>query len=199
MAIIGAPLLNRDNMDNVDQVVADVLKGDINRYRDIVAAYEGKVRAVVAAMVPDPNQVPDLTQEVFVIAYQHLATYKSGTHFLAWLRSIARNVSQNERRRWYRRHEMEERFRGQVDERMEAYVETLVDDLPEDMLVSLRDCVNRLPGRTREVMDGFYYKQSSVNELAERLRITVSSAKVILHRARQALGSCLQKKGHDHV
>jgi len=186
-------------MDNVDQVVADVLRGDINRYSDIVAAYEGKVRAVVAAMVPDPNQVPDLTQEVFVIAFQRLSTYQPGTQFLAWLRTIARNVSQNERRRWYRRHEMEERFRGQVDERLEAYVERLVDDLPEDMLVSLRDCVNRLPGRTREVMDGFYYKESSVNDLAERLRITVSSAKVILHRARQALGTCLQKKGHSHV
>ncbi len=186
-------------MDDLDQTIKSILAGDINRYRDIVDTYEGTVRAVVGAMVPDPSLAPDLTQEVFIIAFQRLSSYQPGTNFTAWLRTIARNVAQNERRRWYRRHTQEERYRTEATQLVETEVDTLLDDLPEDLLSSLQDCVTRLHGKSKDVMDGFYFKNHSVNALAEKLRISVSSAKVILHRTRSALGSCLQKKGRCHV
>jgi DNA-directed RNA polymerase specialized sigma24 family protein len=48
-------------------------------------------------------------------------------------------------------------------------------------------------------MDGFYYKQHTVNELSNLLQLSSSAVKVILHRARHAVGSCLQKKGRCDV
>ena len=185
-------------MEDLDQIVAQILKGDLDLFSRIVTAYESRVRAVIAAMIPDPNMTPDLTQEVFVIAYQHLAAYRPGTNFLAWLRAIARNVAQNERRRWYRRHELEARFEAEVTQQVEAQVDRIVDDLPEDLLSSVQECVTHLEGKARQLMDGFYYQEHSVNELARLLRISAGSVKVILHRARHAVGSCLQKKRRRH-
>ena len=186
-------------MDNLDQTIAQILAGDIDRYREIVEAYEARVRSVIVGMVPDPNQASDMTQEVFVIAYQRLGTYQTGTNFVAWLRTIARNVAQNERRRWYRRHEMEERFKADVAQRVEVHVDRLMEDLPEDLLNSLQDCVTKLQGKSKAIMDGFYFKEQPVNELDNLLQISVSSAKVILHRARAALVSCLHKNARCNV
>ncbi len=186
-------------MENLEQTIAKILAGDPDLYREIVGAYEQTVRATLAAMVPDPNSVPDLTQEVFIIAFQRLSSYQPGTNFVAWIRAIARNVAQNERRRWYRRREMEEGFRTEVDCQVDARVDTLIEDLPEDLLDSLKDCFGKLQGKTRAVMDGFYFKDNTINELASLLQVSTSAAKVMLHRARGALGSCLQKKGNCRV
>lgn len=186
-------------MEDIDQIIAKIRAGEPDLYRQIVETYEGRVRAVVAAMVPDPNATADMTQEVFVIAYQRLADFQTGTNFLAWLRAIARNVAQNERRRWYRRREMEERFEAEVAQQVETHVDRLLDDLPGDLLSSLQDCVTHLQGKARQLMDGFYFEEHSIQELAKLLEISAGSAKVILHRARHAVGSCLQKKGRCDV
>ena len=76
--------------EELDQHIQACLDGDMDRFTDVVTICEPRVRAVLAAMSPDPNVVPDLTQEVFLIAYQRLATYQPGSNFLAWIRTIAR-------------------------------------------------------------------------------------------------------------
>jgi RNA polymerase sigma-70 factor (ECF subfamily) len=186
-------------MNDLDEIIAKILEGDVNLYARVVEAYEGRVRALISAMIPDADMAKDMTQEVFIIAYQRLSTYRRGTNFVAWLRTIARNVAQNERRNWYRRHEMEERYEAEVAQQIEENVDRLVETLPEDLINQLQDCVGKLNGKAHRLMDGFYYKQHSVNELANLLQLSSSAVKVILHRARQAVGSCLQRKGRCDV
>jgi len=181
-------------MEELDQVIARIRGGEPDLYRQVVEQCEGPVRAVIAAMVPDASATADLTQEVFVIAYQRLAAYQPGTRFLAWLRAIARNVAQNERRRWYRRQALEARYQAETARQLEAQVDRIVDELPEDLLSSVQDCVTHIEGRARLLLDGFYYQQHSVNELARQLQITAGAVKVILHRARHAVGACLRRK-----
>ena len=182
-------------MDRLDELVAECLRGDPDRFEDIVKLCEPAVRAVTAAMSPDPDAVPDLVQETFVIAYRKLPTYRSGTHFKAWIKAIARNVCQNERRRWYRRRAMQERYRTELERQANDDIERFVEGLPEDVLESLRDCVNHLGDRTRSMVDEYYYKACSIGRLAELFRLSSTAAKVTLHRARKAVGQCLQKKG----
>lgn len=186
-------------MENPDRNIKRILEGDTEPYAEIIREHEAKVRAVIAAMIPDRNMVADLTQEVFIIAYQRLSSYRPGTNFIAWLRTIARNVAQNERRRWYRRREMEKRYQVEISERIEENIDRIVDALPEDLLDSLRDCVDHLSGKTRALVDGFYFKEHAVRELASMLKLSINAAKVTLHRARQAIGNCLKKKGKCDV
>lgn len=178
----------------LDDHVRACQAGDLDRFAAIVAACEPKVRGVLAAMIPDPNCIPDLTQEVFVTAYEKLGTYQPGGNFLAWIRSIARHVAQNERRRWYRRQDLQQRYQAETEERISDQVEAWVDSLPEDVLASLRSCVDGLGGRTRELVDGFYFEGQSLQRLADALKLSAGAAKVALHRARSALGKCLDRK-----
>jgi RNA polymerase sigma-70 factor, ECF subfamily len=182
-------------MKELDQHIARCVDGDLREYEEVVRLCEPRVRAVLAAMVPDPNTVSDLTQEVFVIAWRRLSSYRSGTNFLAWIRTIARNVAQNERRRWYRDRELHQEYRVEAERLLAENIDQFVDSLPEETLEALRDCVGGLGGRTRELVDGYYYEGCSLKNLAGLLDVTATAAKVALHRARKALGKCLQKKG----
>jgi len=182
-------------MTELDQHVARCIEGDLRQYEEVVRLCEPKVRAVLAAMTPDHAAVPDLTQEVFVIAWRRLSSYRPGTNFLAWIRTIARNVAQNERRRWYRRQELHQEYRIEAERLLAENIDEFVDSLPEETLESLRDCVGGLGGRTRELVDGYYYEGCSLKHLADLLNVTATAAKVALHRARKSLGKCLRKKG----
>ena len=193
------PVMDPGSVNDLDGLIARILAGNSDLYRGVVETYEGNIRAVISAMIPDPNQVPDVTQEVFLIAYQRLSTYRAGSNFSAWLRTIARNVAQNERRRWYRQRKQEEQFKAEVVRTVEPHVDTVLGEIPEDLLGALDECVTRLNGKSKEVTDGFYFRDRTLGDLAGRLGISMASAKVILHRARQAIGSCLQKKGQCHV
>jgi len=182
-------------MTELDQHIQACRAGDVGSYAEVVKACEPKVRAVIAAMCPDPNAVPDLTQEVFIVAYRRLSSYEPGTNFMAWIRTIARNLAQNERRKWYRRQELHEHYQVEADRILAENIDRFVESLPEETLESLRDCVGGLGGRTRELVDGYYYEGCSLKSIAGILNMTSSAAKVALHRARKALGKCLQRKG----
>jgi RNA polymerase sigma-70 factor (ECF subfamily) len=182
-------------MADLDEHVKQCLRGDMDRFEEIVKACEPRVRGILAAMIPDANAVPDLTQEVFIVAYRKLDTYRPGTNFQAWIGTIARNLAQNERRRWYRRQEMQQRYQTEAERRLAEHIEQFVESLPEDVLESLRDCVGRLGDKTRAMVDNYYYGQCSIKHLAELFKLSSSAAKVTLHRARQAVGKCMQRKG----
>ena len=182
-------------MDALDQHIQACLEGDKDRFEEIVKVCEPKVRAVLAAMSPDPNMVPDLTQEVFLIVYQRLATYQPGTNFSAWVRTIARNVAQNARRRWYRRREMHEQYQSEAERLIAENIDRLVESLPEETLASLRECVEGLGGRNKDLVEGYYFEAASLKRIAEFLNMSTTAAKVALHRARLAIGKCLRRKG----
>ena len=182
-------------MNELDQHFLAGRGGDVDRFGEVVKLCEPKVRGVIAAMSPDPNVVPDLVQEVFLIAYRRLDSYEPGGNFMAWIRTIARNVAQNERRKWYRRRELHEHYQVEAERLLAENIDRFVESLPEETLDALRDCVGGLQGRTRELVDGYYYGECSVKSIAGILNMSSTAAKVALHRARQAIGKCLQRKG----
>lgn len=173
----------------------DCVEGNINRFEEIVKICEPKIRAVLAAMIPDPDRVPDLTQETFVIAYRKLSAYHPGTNFMAWIRTIARNVAQNERRRWYHRQESQDHCQAEAERCIAENIDQFVDSLPEETLEALRNCVGRLGGKTRTMVERFYFEGCPVKALSDALKVSATAAKVALHRGRQALGKCLHGKG----
>lgn len=182
-------------MSDMDGDIRKVLEGDIERYGAVVRTYEPVVRAVLAAMVPDASQVEDLTQETFLTAYRRLRQYQPGTHFKAWLRAIARNVALNERRRWFRKVELLDHHRAEVEDLLEDQMSAAVDAMSDNALTAVRDCITKLDEKPRGLIEGFYFKGWSVKELAGQTGTSEGAIKVALFRARQQMAALLKKEG----
>jgi RNA polymerase sigma-70 factor (ECF subfamily) len=79
-------------MDDDLQVIGRVLAGDVDSFRLLVRRYEGPVFRLARNLLPDPGDAADMAQEVFLAAYQHLASYDPRrSAFATWLLTIARN------------------------------------------------------------------------------------------------------------
>lgn len=77
---------------NDEQIIARVLTGDADAYRDLVEKHERSVFGFVKGLVRNESDVEDLAQEVFVAAFKHLPTFDARrAKFSTWLLTIAHN------------------------------------------------------------------------------------------------------------
>jgi RNA polymerase sigma-70 factor, ECF subfamily len=119
-----------------------------------VREHQSGLRAFIRALGADEAWVDDLAQEAFIVAYRRLDQFESGTDFGKWLRSIARFLVVNERRKEIRRSRLLP-F-AIVDVLLEYEPERAPDPDVNHLLPAMRECVDELPGRSREMLHRRY-------------------------------------------
>jgi RNA polymerase sigma-70 factor (ECF subfamily) len=179
---------------DLDEAIARVVRGDREAYRDVIEACESSVRVVVAAIVPEQHQVEDVVQDCFVTAYNKLGEYQPGTNALAWMKTIARYLAMNERRRWCReQRRLGSQRRAELVESTTEEVAGMAERAPDDAVKALRGCIGRLSKAAREVVEAFYWSRSSAQAIAASVGKTTNWVFVVLHRSRAALADCIER------
>jgi RNA polymerase sigma-70 factor (ECF subfamily) len=172
--------------------VAAVLEGQHDAFLKIMRAYGLPVRSYIAAHVYHLDDVDDLAQEVFFVAFRNLADYRQGDDFGAWLRGIARKKVSEHFRKSSRRHKAMSRFSEEVAHALEADLERAVSADRAESIEVLLGCIGRLPERLRRVvragLDG-----DKPADLAGKLDTTVGAVYRLHYRANQLLRDCVRK------
>ena len=73
------------------QLVEDVLKGNVDAFEDIIERYEMGIANFIYSIIKDKTTTEDLTQEVFIVVYKKLYTFKNEYKLSTWIYKIARN------------------------------------------------------------------------------------------------------------
>lgn len=160
-------------------------RGDREAFERLYRSHVGRVHALALRM-SGGDAAADLTQEIFVRAWRHLASFRRESAFGTWLYRIAlntifaqREVARRERARW---------IEGDgVLERVPARPRT------GDLRVDLERALACLPNGARRIfvlhdVEGFRHE-----EIAGQLGISVGTSKSQLHRARLLLRSLLSR------
>jgi RNA polymerase sigma-70 factor (ECF subfamily) len=177
----------------LDVAIGAILRGDRDAFRRIVRAHGLTLRSYIATQVQHLDDVDDLAQDVFLVAFRNLGTFRRGDDFGAWLRGIARNKVHDHFRSSARRHKALERFREEVVRVVEANLERSVaaeSSWPIDVLLR---CIGLLPDRLRRVVRGGL-DGGKPAELAGELMTTVGAVYRLHYRANQRLRDCMQKE-----
>jgi RNA polymerase sigma-70 factor (ECF subfamily) len=178
----------------LDPLIAAVLAGDREAYREVILRCEAKVRVILAAILPDKESVDDLAQEVFVTAYGKLRDYRPGSDFVAWLKAITRNLALNERRRWLRHQGFKQKFQAEMETALDPFITSTAERFEGNVLEALRDCLAQLHEPARRITEDFYFHGQSTDHIARRLNRERGWVRLALFRARSGLAACLQLK-----
>lgn len=185
--VTGVPALTRDPADPrhaEDAVeVALAASGDARAFERLHRRHVTRVHNLVRRMY-GPDDSEELTQDVFVRAWEKLGTFRGESAFATWLHRLAVNVILTRRAERGRR-----RDRFHEDERVLASA-TSRRATPEAAM-DLERAVTRLPDGAREVfvlhdVEGYRHE-----EIAEMLGLATGTSKSQLHRARMALRAWL--------
>lgn len=171
------------------EVITDILNGNKEAYRLIIQNYAPAVRTYLASRLSNHHSVEDLTQDVFISAYQALERFDLEQDFRPWLLTITRNKLMTH----LRKHYSKESFNTVLEEEVYNKVhDDSVNSQKEEQVEKLHSCLGKQNEHDREILKSRYFSSESVSALAERLDITESSICSRLYRLRRILKSCME-------
>lgn len=155
------------------------------------------LRAFVRSLGVAPMWVDDLAQEALVIAYEKMDEFDEKRDFGAWVRGIARNLVINERRKDARRRRI---LSDNLTEVLVASTSVPEYELEEKgdraqaKVSALRDCLKRVPEKSRSLVQAKYEEDLSAPDIASKLDMTSAAVRKSLERVRAALRKCMEER-----
>ncbi|MDC0050406.1 sigma-70 family RNA polymerase sigma factor [Verrucomicrobia bacterium] len=161
-------------------------------FADLVREHQVSLRVFVRSLGVELGWVDDLAQDTFVVAYREMNSYDPDRDFGKWLRGIARNLVRNELRK-------QGRHRRILHESLSQHLLDLAEnekdrEVDVTQLSALRDCVEQLPGRSRELVRSRYYEGWDATILADKFEMKAATVRQTLLRIRRQLYQCVNQR-----
>lgn len=154
--------------------------GDHDAFERLYRDHVGRVYSLAFRMVGE-EQADDLTQEVFIRAWNKLGTFKGTARFGTWLHRLAVNHILS-RRTTIRKREARHVAGDGVLARVVAPRRRA-----SGVAMDLETAMGALPPRAREVFVLYDVEGYSHDEIAQALGVSVGTSKSQLHRARMLM------------
>jgi RNA polymerase sigma-70 factor (ECF subfamily) len=148
------------------------------------------VAAFIASLVPDFHQAEDVLHQVAVILVRKFAEYDRTQPFEAWAIGMARlEVLKHRRQFAQEKHVFDEALVTLVSEEFVAFREEF-----DGRRQALAECLKQLKGRFLQVLQLRYFEGLEPTAIGERWSMPTGAVRAVLHRARQALRRCIERR-----
>jgi RNA polymerase sigma-70 factor (ECF subfamily) len=77
---------------NEIELIRQTLTGNTSAFDQLVNTHRRTIYVLVFSYIKNPADAEDLTQRIFIRAYEQLATLRQLDHFLPWIQQIAHNA-----------------------------------------------------------------------------------------------------------
>ena len=175
-----------------DEALVDrVLGGDIQVFELLMRRNNQRLYRTIRSLVPEEDDVEELMQQAYVLAFTRLEQFSKGARFSTWLLRIGLNEALQRIRR-------DHRWPRAAPEVLEE--EPSMNATPEQGLARaqlnrlLEQLVDELPESHRSVFVLREVQQLSTSEVAELLELSPDNVKQRLSRAKAMLRTALEER-----
>jgi RNA polymerase sigma-70 factor, ECF subfamily len=184
-------------------LVRDVLDGDLGAFREIVERHQSRVFYLGLRFLKRFEDAEDFAQEVFLKAFEKIATFKGDGPFAAWLYRIAFNLGIT-------------RYRNRMKTSTVAWLEEIDADataapadgntgapqsgpsghpgtvvelelINEESRETVRRAVDQLSDRAATIVKMHYYDGLTYEQISDALGVPVNTIKSHVFRAKQEI------------
>jgi RNA polymerase sigma-70 factor, ECF subfamily len=159
---------------------------EVEEFETFVRNYQNMVFSVSARIIGSLTDAEDITQEVFLKAYERFQELRNSPTAGGWLKTVATNLSINHLNRYRARW----RFFSEQEKPIEIAAEAPEKSDRQEMLeLALR----KLPDSQRVPLVLFHFQEMSYDEIAAKLGISLAKVKTDIHRGKETLRKILTK------
>lgn len=181
-------------------------QGNQHAYTELMSRYRDAIYFMILKMINNTSDAEDLTIEAFGKAFKKIDQYSPSFAFSTWLFKIASNNCIDFLRKKKTRQisivSNQTDDNGMSDGINEETSMSIQSDLPdpEESLIKdqkkvlLRELVDTLKPRYRNLVELRYFKEYSYEEIADEMDIPIGTVKAQLFRARELLYGIVKKK-----
>ena len=175
-----------------DRLVQLTLEGDHDAFAILVEKYQSQIHTLAWRKIGDFHIAEDITQEVFLTAYQKLHTLTRPDRFANWLHAIVNNLCTTWLRKQAAQPELQLLTSTNPKELSELHYSDYVIQQHKDAgIESDRALIQNLLGRLQEsdrtVINLYYLAELSYEEISNLLGVSLNTIKSRLSRARKRL------------
>ncbi len=172
------------------ELIERTLEGDQRAFALLVEKYQDQIHMLVWQKIGDFHIAQEITQDVFIAAYQKLATLKHPNRFSGWLYVIANRKCIT----WYRKKKPQPQSLEETDpmELEEVYYldyesRQREEAANEKRRALVQELLSKLRESERTVITLHYLAGLSCEEIGRFLGVSTNTVKIRLHRARKRL------------
>jgi RNA polymerase sigma-70 factor, ECF subfamily len=164
-------------------------------------AYQDMVFTTAARLAGNDAQAEDISQEVFLKAYENFADLRTSPTAGGWLKTVATRLTLNHLSRYRRRWRFFSELRRDDAEEGEPDVEfpvpdTIVADIDADERHALiEQALRSLPEHQRVPLVLYHFDDKPYQEIAGELQVSLAKVKTDIQRGRVALAKRLARHG----
>jgi RNA polymerase sigma-70 factor (ECF subfamily) len=174
--------------DTEEDLLDRCLEGDGGAFGQLIDRYQRVLFNVSLRMVGNREDARDITQTVFLKAYENLGRFDRRHKFFSWVYRIMINESLN--------HLNKARRTEPLEEAIVSRANGPDDDCSRRMLHdSIQSALLELTPDYRQVIILRHFAELSYQEMSEALEVPEKTVKSRLHTARQLLADIFSKHG----
>jgi RNA polymerase sigma-70 factor (ECF subfamily) len=166
--------------------------------------YQDMVYSTAVRLIGNETQAEDIAQEVFIKAHEHWDNLSGSTTAGGWLKTVATNLSINHIQRYKKRWSFFSDLVHKDDEGGEKEVEFAAPDTffagmdAAERRERLEAALDKLPDHQRIPLVLFHFEDMPYEDIAKKLRVSLSKVKTDILRGREALAKILVRGGTPH-
>lgn len=166
-------------------IIKEILNGKTELYEYFLGRYGQQVFVLVDRIVSCQEDAEELTQDVFLKAFQQLSSFKAESSFSTWIYRIATNIAISAVRK--KRNDVLRLDDSVFANLSDTQVDEALEDESEEQMERLQQAMNQLEADERALITLYYLEEKPLAEVAFILGMTEGNAKVKLHRIRKKL------------
>ena len=166
-------------------IIKEILDGKTEQYEYFLDSYGQQVFVLVDRIVSCQEDAEELTQDVFLKAFQQLSSFKAESTFSTWIYRIATNLAISAVRK--KRNDVLRLDDSVFANLSDTQVDEALEDDSEEQMERLQQAMNQLEADERALITLYYLEEKPLAEVAFILGMTEGNAKVKLHRIRKKL------------
>ena len=176
--------------ESIEPLAERVRRGDVAAYAEVARSCRSLIYRWSVVATGDPDDAEDITQDVLVRLQAGLRRYRTGSRFTTWLYRIVQNAVADRARRRQRRLRLVQERAAMTETMSQGYGSDPTGPvLRHEAGTIVRDFLDALPARQRQVLDLVDLQEHSPGEAAEMLGLDAGTVRAHLHRARRTLRS----------
>jgi RNA polymerase sigma-70 factor (ECF subfamily) len=160
---------------------------DLSEFESVLRETQSVVRAYIAGLGIPLDLVDDLAQEVYLEYHRGAARRPAEVEPIRWLKGIAKNLCMNHFRK-------SKRAAALHQEAVAELLDRIDDDREPPVPGALNVCLERLPGRSREMVGLRYREGMGSAAIGKAVGLSSSAVRIALLRIRSALRECLDRR-----
>jgi len=181
------------SQENDEKIAFLVQSGKVEVFSILIKRYEDKIKRYSRKFLSDKEDINDVVQNVFIKAYENIQSFDTKRKFSSWLYRIAHNELVNALKKKKKNplllFDLDIFFPQQFH--ADNSIEREIDR--QDAKEIIDKCLDKLALKYRESIILYYFQELNYKEIADIMRIPISTVGIRIKRAKELMKFILKK------